>query len=153
MMGALQEEVTTPLSILLLAGFLMILTLWFNAKSRKVSETAINLARQGEGSEKFKPNAVSRSITSTVVSISKIVGSVVPRSSKAWTDSRFAPSGLARDQEQAQPAFDFVRGSVNLMIASTLIAYATSLGLPLSTTFVVFMVGMGTSLADRAWGQ
>jgi phosphate/sulfate permease len=153
MMGALQEEVTTPLSILLLAGLVMILTLWFNAKSRKVSETEINLARQGEGSEKFKPNTISRSITSTVVGISKMVGSVVPLSSKAWTDSRFAPSKVSRDQEQAQPAFDFVRGSVNLMIASTLIAYATSLGLPLSTTFVVFMVGMGTSLADRAWGQ
>lgn len=155
MMGALQEEVATPLSILLLAGLLMILTLWFNAKSRKVSETAINLARQGEGSEKFKPNTISRSITSTVVGISKMVGSVVPLSSKAWTDSRFAPSKSGRDQEQVQPqpAFDFVRGSVNLMIASTLIAYATSLGLPLSTTFVVFMVGMGTSLADRAWGQ
>ncbi len=153
MMGALQEEVTTPLSILLLAGLVMILTLWFNAKSRKVSETEINLARQGEGSEKFKPNVLSRSITSLVENLAKMVGSVVPLSSKAWTDSRFAPSKLARDQEQAQPAFDFVRGSVNLMIASTLIAYATSLGLPLSTTFVVFMVGMGTSLADRAWGQ
>ena len=77
MMGALQEEVTTPLSILLLAGLVMILTLWFNAKSRKVSETEINLARQGEGSEKFKPNVLSRSITSLVENLAKMVGSTL----------------------------------------------------------------------------
>lgn len=153
MMGAMAEEVTTPFVVLILAGIVMIATLWLNAKSRKVSETEINLARQGEGAEKFKPNMASRLLTSGSIGISNLVGVVVPKSTRQWANPRFTQPERTAEEWRQQPAFDYVRGSVNLMLASTLIAYATSLGLPLSTTFVVFMVGMGTSLADRAWGQ
>jgi phosphate/sulfate permease len=154
MMDSMSEEVTTPFAILLVAGAIMIATLWTNAKARKVSETEINLARQGEGSEKFKPNAVSRTITSTTLAAASLFARFTGSGVRTWTDRRFAqPEPNAAVDARNQPAFDYVRGSVNLLLASTLIAYATSLGLPLSTTFVVFMVGMGSSLADRAWGQ
>lgn len=152
MMDSMAEKVSTPFAILLVAGILMIVTLWTNAKARKVSETSINLARQGEGTEKFKPNAVSRGITSSTLALSKVFVRFTGAGVRSWTDARFTQPEDSSDP-RTQPAFDFVRGSVNLLLASTLIAYATSLGLPLSTTFVVFMVGMGTSLADRAWGQ
>lgn len=150
-MDAMAEQVSAPFVLLLLAGLVMIATLWLSAKARKVSETQIGLARQGEGAEKFKPNAVSRGLTQFFVYLSSLASFVVSRRMAVWTDSRFTqdrPANL-RDAQ----AFDFLRASVDLMVASTLIAYATSLGLPLSTTFVVFMVGMGSSLADRAWGK
>ncbi|MGA0817347.1 MAG: inorganic phosphate transporter [Schleiferiaceae bacterium] len=150
-MNAMAEEVSAPFILLFLAGLVMIATLWLSAKARKVSETQIGLARQGEGSEKFRPNAVSRGLTQLFVYLGSLLAFVVSRRTLAWTDQRFARS---KDQDSAQgQAFDFLRASVDLMVASTLIAYATSLGLPLSTTFVVFMVGMGSSLADRAWGK
>jgi phosphate/sulfate permease len=154
MMDSMAEQVETPFTILLAAGGIMIATLWLNGKARKVSETSINLARQGEGSEKFKPNAVSRGVTSGITSLARFVTSFAGSGVRTWTDARFVqPESNTVVDIRTQPAFDYVRGSVNLLLASTLIAYATSLGLPLSTTFVVFMVGMGTSLADRAWGQ
>jgi phosphate/sulfate permease len=154
MMDSMAEEVTTPFYLLFASGVIMILTLWTNAKARKVSETEINLARQGEGSEKFKPNVVSRGITSSTIAVAKVFTKFTGAGLRSWTDERFDQGPIAANTDiRNQPAFDFVRGSVNLLLASTLIAYATSLGLPLSTTFVVFMVGMGTSLADRAWGQ
>lgn len=148
-MDAMAEEVSAPFVLLLLAGMVMIATLWLSAKARKVSETQIGLARQGEGAEKFKPNTVSRSLTQFFIYLGSLLGFLVSRRMTTWADQRFAQSG-STDQAQA---FDFLRASVDLMVASTLIAYATSLGLPLSTTFVVFMVGMGSSLADRAWGK
>ena len=150
-MDAMAEQVSAPFILLLLAGLVMIATLWLSAKARKVSETQIGLARQGEGAEKFKPNIVSRSLTQFFVYIGSLASFLVSRRMATWTDSRFAQDRLTNPRD-AQ-AFDFLRASVDLMVASTLIAYATSLGLPLSTTFVVFMVGMGSSLADRAWGK
>jgi len=150
-MDAMAEQVSAPFVLLLLAGLVMIATLWLSAKARKVSETQIGLARQGEGAEKFKPNAVSRGLTQFFVYLSSLTSFVVSRRMAVWTDSRFTQDRPANPRD-AQ-AFDFLRASVDLMVASTLIAYATSLGLPLSTTFVVFMVGMGSSLADRAWGK
>lgn len=150
-MDAMAEQVSAPFVLLLLAGLVMIATLWLSAKARKVSETQIGLARQGEGAEKFKPNAVSRGLTQFFVYLSSLASFVVSRRMAVWTDSRFTQDRPANPRD-AQ-AFDFLRASVDLMVASTLIAYATSLGLPLSTTFVVFMVGMGSSLADRAWGK
>ncbi|HAG34319.1 MAG TPA: phosphate:sodium symporter [Cryomorphaceae bacterium] len=150
-MDAMAEQVSAPFILLLLAGLVMIATLWLSAKARKVSETQIGLARQGEGAEKFKPNTVSRSLTQFFVYIGSLASFLVSRRMATWTDSRFAQDRVTNPRD-AQ-AFDFLRASVDLMVASTLIAYATSLGLPLSTTFVVFMVGMGSSLADRAWGK
>jgi phosphate/sulfate permease len=150
-MDAMAEQVSAPFVLLLLAGLVMIATLWLSAKARKVSETQIGLARQGEGAEKFKPNAVSRGLTQFFVYLSSLASFVVSRRMAVWTDGRFTQDRPANPRDAH--AFDFLRASVDLMVASTLIAYATSLGLPLSTTFVVFMVGMGSSLADRAWGK
>jgi phosphate/sulfate permease len=150
-MSAMSEQVSAPFALLLAAGIVMIATLWLSAKARKVSETQIGLARQGEGSERFKPNSVSRGITQGFVYLGSLSSFFMSRRMATWADSRFASS--ASSVTEANQAFDFLRASVDLMVASTLIAYATSLGLPLSTTFVVFMVGMGSSLADRAWGK
>lgn len=152
-MEVMTEQVAAPFALLLIAGLIMIATLWLSAKARKVSETQIGLARQGEGSEKFKPNSVSRGLTSFFVSLGGVFSVLVSRRMSAWTDGRFTPEKTKKSAKKEQQAFDYLRASVDLMVASTLIAYATSLGLPLSTTFVVFMVGMGSSLADRAWGK
>lgn len=150
-MSAMSEQVSAPFLLLFGAGLIMIATLWLSAKARKVSETQIGLARQGEGSEKFKPNSVSRGLTQAFVFLGGLSTFVMSRRMATWADSRFAADPKAAFN--SNQAFDFLRASVDLMVASTLIAYATSLGLPLSTTFVVFMVGMGSSLADRAWGK
>lgn len=150
-MSAMSEQVSAPFALLLAAGIVMIATLWLSAKARKVSETQIGLARQGEGSERFKPNSVSRGLTQVFVYLGSLSSFFMSRRMATWADSRFASS--VSSVTDANQAFDFLRASVDLMVASTLIAYATSLGLPLSTTFVVFMVGMGSSLADRAWGK
>ena len=150
-MDSMAKEVGTPTLLLVLAGLIMIVTLWTSAKARKVSATQIGLSRQGEGSEKFKPNTLSRLLVSAAGGLSQGLASVSSARFQTWTDVRFQT--LPESKSKDAPAFDLVRAAVDLMVASSLIAYATSLGLPLSTTYVVFMVGMGSSLADRAWGR
>ena len=150
-MDSMAKEVSTPTFILVIAGLIMIVTLWTSAKARKVSATQIGLSRQGEGSEKFKPNTLSRSMVSAAGGMSQFMASIGPAKVQAWIDKRFTLPPPSKDKDA--PAFDLLRAAVDLMVASSLIAYATSLGLPLSTTYVVFMVGMGSSLADRAWGR
>lgn len=150
-MDSMAKEVGTPTLLLVLAGLIMIVTLWTSAKARKVSATQIGLSRQGEGSEKFKPNTLSRLLVSAAGGLSQGMATVSSARFQTWTDVRFQT--LPESKSKDAPAFDLVRAAVDLMVASSLIAYATSLGLPLSTTYVVFMVGMGSSLADRAWGR
>lgn len=150
-MDSMAKEVSTPTYILILAGLIMIFTLWTSAKARKVSATQIGLSRQGEGSEKFKPNTLSRMLVSAAGGFNQTMAALSSAKFQTWTDERFQT--LPSSQEKDAPAFDLLRAAVDLMVASSLIAYATSLGLPLSTTYVVFMVGMGSSLADRAWGR
>ncbi|MCR9154929.1 MAG: inorganic phosphate transporter [Bacteroidetes bacterium] len=148
-MIALAEAVQTPKVLLFLAGAIMVLTLWFSAKARKVTDTSVKLGSQGAVDERFKPNAVSRGIISVATAFSNFFTHVVPNRTLARIDSRFRIEII---EEGEKPAFDLVRASVNLVIASILIAFASSLKLPLSTTYVSFMVAMGASLADRAWG-
>ena len=150
-MDSMAKEVETPTLLLILAGLIMIFTLWTSAKARKVSATQIGLSRQGEGAEKFKPNTLSRWMVSAAGGVSETMAAVSSARFQSWTDDRFQTLPPSKDKDA--PAFDLVRAAVDLMVASSLIAYATSLGLPLSTTYVVFMVGMGSSLADRAWGR
>ncbi len=149
-METLKEPVRTPSYMLYGAGFIMVLTLWFSSKARKVTSTSVDLGTQGSVNERFKPNLLSLRIVSYANSFTKFYDKVMPRRTIAIINWRFRS---LRSVDQNQPAFDLVRASVNLMIASILIAFASSLKLPLSTTYVSFMVAMGASLADRAWGE
>jgi len=155
-MSGLAEKVSTPPIFLITAGAIMIITLWFSTKARYVTETEINLARDGEGEERFQPNYLSRLVVRLSVAGLGSLGMLVPPPVKRLVDRRMEKLPAPDPQlttRQDLPAFDMVRASVNLMMASILISIATSLKLPLSTTYVTFMVAMGTSLADRAWGQ
>jgi len=151
----LAEKVPTEPGLLLIAGAIMVLTLWFSKKARTVAGTEIGLSTQGETTEKFEPNLVSRMVVRSAQSINKMFNTLLPKSVQESIDSRFKKPvlTLAESKDYEVPAFDAIRASVNLMVAGVLISIATSYKLPLSTTYVTFMVAMGTSLADRAWGS
>lgn len=154
-MEVLAGKVPTPQIFLLIAGIIMVITLWFSSKARKVAATEVNLARQDEGHEKFQPNALSRLIVRGSMGFSDITGFIVPKLIKQKIEKRFTKSvvSLPKNKTYEMPAFDAIRASTNLMVAGILISIATSYKLPLSTTYVTFMVAMGTSLADRAWDR
>ena len=148
------NDVIVPNYMLLTAGIIMSLTLWLNAKARKVTETEVNLGSQNEGEERFQPNAVSRSIVKSSMLLGNFFSLILPKSVREYYDLSFEKSKIRQATVvHDKPAFDVVRASVNLVLASTLIALATSMKLPLSTTYVSFMVAMGSSLADKAWGR
>ncbi|MGC6285655.1 MAG: inorganic phosphate transporter [Polaribacter sp.] len=154
-MESLAAKVPSNIVLLLIAGAVMVITLWTSSKARTVVETGINLSRQGEGHEKFQPNNISRVVVRFAMFVNYGFSSVLPNRAKNYINNKFDKPSLtipARDVQE-QPAFDLVRASVNLIVASILISIATSMKLPLSTTYVTFMVAMGTSLADRAWGR
>ena len=156
MMGALADNnVVAPFYYLLIAGVVMVITLWTSKKARKVIQTEMSLARQSEGEEKFNPNLISRAIVRGSIYIGKGVDYILPQSLQLKLDKRFEKVEIRKSKEERmnEPAFDMVRASVNLMVASILISIGTSLKLPLSTTYVTFMVAMGTSFADRAWDR
>lgn len=152
MMSSLTEKVNTPIYFLIIAGLIMVMTLRFSKKAKSVTATSIDLSRQGEGSERFASSSLARFLVRRAVETSTIVSKIAPKSVVKFVESRFDQSkeDLTNDGGMA---FDLVRASVNLVVASILIAIGTSLKLPLSTTYVTFMVAMGTSLADGAWGR
>lgn len=153
LMSGLQGEVSTPPFLLLGAGAVMVITLWFSRKARNVVETGVNLSRQGEVSERFDPNFISRGIVRYSVILGNVIGAITPGVLSKKIEEKFQKQkAFSRDDDET-PAFDLVRASVNLVVASILISIGTSLKLPLSTTYVTFMVAMGTSLADRAWDR
>lgn len=148
------NDVVVPTYMLLAAGAIMALTLWFSSKARRVTETEVKLGSQHEGDERFQPNAVSRQIVKTAMLLSKAISVILPTKLIRYYDISFKKSKMRQATiVHDKPAFDLVRASVNLVLASMIIALATSLKLPLSTTYVSFMVAMGTSLADKAWGR
>ena len=149
-MSVLSEKFATPTWILLIAGFVMIVTLWTNAKSRKVTETEVSLGRQDEGEEKFKSTWVSRILVGAAIYAGQFVEAIVPKRWSKTLANRFVKE---EENEKDKPSFDLIRAAVNLLVSSVLIAFGTSQKLPLSTTFVTFMVAMGTSFADQAWGR
>lgn len=149
-MSVLSGRFATPTWILLTAGFVMIVTLWVSAKSRKVTETEVSLGRQDEGDEKFKPTWISRALVGTAIYIGRFAEALVPKNLSKWLAKRFVKQ---EENEKERPSFDLIRASVNLLVSSVLIAFGTSQKLPLSTTFVTFMVAMGSSFADQAWGR
>ncbi len=151
LMSALQEKIKTPTYFLVIAGFVMVLTLFFSRKARKVVQTSVDLSRQYEGEERFGSSFFARSLVRTFSNISMAVDFITPKPIKNWVASRFENPMTVHIKDAA--SFDMLRASVNLVVASILISFATSLKLPLSTTYVTFMVAMGTSLADGAWGR
>lgn len=151
-MTGLAGKVATPYFLLVAAGVIMTITLWLSKKARSVTETEIKLGAQSEIDERFKPNLIARGIVNIASLLNKGLGKSMPNSLIDRLNNNFAPVDVT-ENEEATAHFDLVRASVNLVTASVLIAIATSLKLPLSTTYVSFMVAMGTSLADRAWGR
>ncbi len=154
-MGILAKKVPSNVWLLLIAGGIMVVTLWTSSKAQNVIKTGIDLSRQGEGHEKFQPNPLSRIVVRASMALNKGINFIIPQSTLAYIDSKFQKPviELPKDKTYELPAFDLVRASVNLIVAGILISIATSMKLPLSTTYVTFMVAMGTSLADRAWGR
>jgi len=152
MMGILQEKVNTPIYFLIAAGMIMVLTLRFSKKAKSVTATTIDLSRQGEGSERFASSSLARFLVRRSVEVSNGLANVTPPAVTRFIRQRFDAETNEGNKED-KLAFDLVRASVNLVVASILIAIGTSLKLPLSTTYVTFMVAMGTSLADGAWGR
>ena len=155
-MDVLGKKTPAEPLLLFIAGGIMVLTLWFSKKAKTVAETEISLSRQGETHEKFEPNALSRIVVKGTSWLSNAMSTIIPNSLSDKIGANFQKPDaivLTKDQSIDAPAFDMIRASVNLMVAGVLIAIATSMKLPLSTTYVTFMVAMGTSLADRAWGR
>ena len=154
-MGVLAKKVPSNIWLLLFAGAIMVVTLWTSSKAKNVIKTGIDLSRQGEGHEKFKPNPLSRVTVRAAMVINTGIRYVIPKPAITFIDSKFTKPVIAlpKDKTYELPAFDLVRAAVNLIVAGILISIATSMKLPLSTTYVTFMVAMGTSLADRAWGR
>ena len=151
MMTGLKFPIQTPYIYLLISGIIMVLTLWFSKKARTVTETEVKLGSQEETDEKFASNILSRTIVHSSMAFAGKLKLVVPLSIQNKINEQFIP--IVHPDDADAPAFDLVRASVNLTLASMLIALGTSLKLPLSTTYVTFMVAMGSSLADRAWGR
>jgi len=154
-MEVLASKVPSNVVLLLIAGAIMVVTLWTSSKAKKVIETELNLSRQGDGHEKFQPNNISRFVVRTAMLVNYGFNLMLPKKTQHYINSKFEKPMLItpKGKTKEAPAFDLVRASVNLMVASILISIATSMKLPLSTTYVTFMVAMGTSLADRAWGR
>ena len=148
-MSSLAGAAKTPAFFLFAAGFVMLLALWTSKKARKVLKTSIDLSsQQNSENEMFGSSSFSRNLVRICTKMVTAVARKTPRGLKTWINSRFTPL-----EEREDVAFDLVRASVNLVLGGLLIALGTSLKLPLSTTYVTFMVAMVTSLADRAWGR
>lgn len=150
-MGVLANKVATPTLFLALSGLVMILTLWFSTKARRVVKTSLDLSDQNQIRERFTPNFISRGLVRLFSDTNKIITRQLPPAVQARINRSFTAVIEVNKKEIDRPVFDKLRASINLVVAAILISIATSLKLPLSTTYVTFMVAMGTSLADRAW--
>jgi predicted RNA-binding protein len=154
-MQVLATKVATPNFLLVIAGVVMVLTLWFSKKAQRVVKTELDLSNQGEVSERFNANFLSRFIVRVASNLSNLFSRMLPTSVNSVIEKRFEIPEIftKKISQNNRPSFDVIRASVNLMVAGILISFATSYKLPLSTTYVTFMVAMGTSLSDRAWGS
>lgn len=153
-MAALGKAVQPDTLFLLLAGLIMVTTLWFSKKARSVSETELRLSQQDEGNERFESIFLSRALVRLVLHIFDSARLIVPLWLRNVVSHRFdVRAGRSKLETGERPSFDLLRASVNLMVASAVVSFATSYKLPLSTTYVTFMVAMGSSFADRAWGR
>ncbi|MBR2637522.1 MAG: inorganic phosphate transporter [Bacteroidaceae bacterium] len=148
-MTSLQESAKTPVFFLIGAGAVMVFALCTSKKAKKVLQTSINLSSQkNDENDMFGSSPLARNVVRVTTNVVTAISRKTPQNVKDWVNARFRPL-----EEREDVAFDLVRASVNLVLAGLLIAVGTSMKLPLSTTYVTFMVGMGSSLADRAWGR
>ncbi len=150
LMTSLLGPAKTPWYFLIASGLVMVIALFTSKKAHNVVKTSLDLSRQSDGDEAFGTSPVARVLVRTCSNMSSSILSVVPESVKQWTDKRFNQDEIILEKGAS---FDLIRASVNLVLAGLLIALGTSLKLPLSTTYVTFMVAMGSSFADRAWGR
>jgi phosphate/sulfate permease len=156
LMDGLAGKVPTPTLLLLLAGLIMVITLYTSKKARSVVKTSLDLGRQDEGSERFSSYYVSRALVRNFSNFATFINKKMPKSAGNAVKRQFDETPFIKKTEHMgaeAPAFDMLRASVTLVVAAILISIGTSLKLPLSTTYVTFMVFMGTSLADGAWGR
>ncbi len=156
LMESLAGAIQTDTYLLIIAGLIMVVTLWTSKKARSVVKTSLDLARQQEGEERFGSSYLARAVVHTAVSASVYVNKMIPENVKERINKQFDSTIYEEKRMKLgdeAPAFDMLRASVNLVVASILISIATSFKLPLSTTYVTFMVAMGSSLTDRAWGR
>ncbi len=151
LMSSLMESAKTPPFYLLLAGVIMIVAMATSKKAQNVIKTSVDLARQDEGDEMFGSSSAARAIVRFFQNLVENVARLFPLGMRQWINKRFDTKDTVADDDKA--AFDVVRAAVNLVIASMLITFGTNHKLPLSTTYVTFMVAMGSSLADRAWSR
>lgn len=150
LMTSLMDSAHTPTIFLIIAGLVMVLSLVFSKKAQNVVKTSVDLSRQDEGDEMFGSSAVARTLVRTSSKMAGRIVKIVPAPVGRWIDSRFNSDAMILPEGAA---FDLIRAAVNLVFAGLLVALGTSMKLPLSTTYVTFMVAMGTSLADRAWSR
>lgn len=155
LMTGLLGEIQTSIFFLFGAGLIMVTTLWFSKKAKTVADTELKLSRQDEGSERFGSSVFSRVLVRRVVNAGTFFSHVIPQSLITKIGKRFDTTEMDKQNKKVvdPPMFDLVRAAVNMMVASILIAIGTSFKLPLSTTYVTFMVAMSTSLVDGAWGR
>lgn len=150
LMTSLMGSAKTPWYFLIGAGIIMVYALCTSKKAHAVIKTSVDLSRQDEGEETFGSTPIARTLVRISLAMANGISQIVPEQAKKWIDTRFRKDeAIIADGA----AFDMVRASVNLVLAGLLIALGTSLKLPLSTTYVTFMVAMGSSLSDRAWGR
>ncbi len=153
-MNMLMSKLTEPAHVnvyyLIASGVIMIITLFLSKDAMKVAETQLNLSSQNDEEERFGSTRISRALVSLAITLNDVFKKVVPKKVLDKLNSRFVPDTSV---DRSNVAYDFIRAVVNLTAASSLICLGTSLKLPLSTTYVIFMVSMGSSLADRAWGR
>ena len=151
-MEGLLKPTVAATGFLLFSGFIMVLTLWFSKKAQIVIQTSINLSLSNSGEqEQFGSSLPGRMIVRASMGLGKVIHQIIPMSVQKGIDRRFEPKKLERGETPLP--FDYVRASINLVVSAALIASATSLQLPLSTTYVTFMVAMGSSFADGAWDR
>lgn len=153
LMEALTGEIKSPTIFLIIAGFIMVLALWFSRKARYVTKTEIGLSRQDEGSERFGSSMLSRSLVRSSINFGNVIRYIIPKRIQEGIARQFDKPETPSIDLKDVPSFDLLRASVNLVVASIIISFATSLRLPLSTTYVTFMVAMGSSLSDKAWDR
>jgi len=155
-MVSLSEKVNTKPLYLFLSGIIMVLTLWFSSKAKNVVKTSLDLSNQNEIDERFKANLIGKVLVSVGISLNKFFKVILPKKILIHINNSFKLKdnyNVTDSIDGIRPSFDKLRASLNLVIAAILISIATSYKLPLSTTYVTFMVAMGTSLSDRAWSS
>lgn len=150
LMDSLNGPAATPTYFLIIAGVIMVWSLATSKKAQNVVKTSVDLSRQDEGDEMFGSSHMARWMVRSSSMMAEPIVNYTPNGLKRWINSRFNRSNVPLPESAA---FDMVRASINLVLAGLLVALGTSLKLPFSTTYVTFMVAMGTSLADRAWGR